>query len=681
MANTAAMNTSQNNSAIDVLQAFKTERLAAYDQYRSAQAESQHNKKQEKFYLAREHISKALALHIDSNCLNLLARIELELGETTAANQAINQALSLEPENGGFWYTVGHCQMAEKLYEQAAISFEQAIKFSPKQTLAEISYPFALAESGNIVKAFQKFRELVKTHGNDSTIRSRLLKCAKLISADFYDPELEQDVLTYLKWTDANTHNLSGLVTSLIIHKYAIDDTGTAAGFEELAHCDLFLWSLRKATLKSSHVEKLIMAMRFEVLNYSTQKGHIDKKHLALVEAIAQYGITTEYILPCSDAEQNMVDSLMALINQSLDKSGCTPIDISGALMLFAMYGSWLSLDKAKELMSLQAWPDELLSLFERKRELLKLKTVNFKAITELPVDSQVKTQYESFPYPQWQSLDEQVRTSYGKALSFVYPNVEIPDRYFNNTVDVLIAGCGTGRHAINIAKHFENTKVTALDLSQSSLAYGHFKSKHYSLHNIEFYLADLLKLDIKNKKFDIVECSGVLHHIEDYKTALSNLTNHLKPGGFIKISLYSEHARASIRNLREKLTKSRELLDHEQIKVIRQALLNSDTNGSLKNIIDSDDFYSMSGIVDLLFHQYERQFNLMDIKTLCDEFDLCWLGFSNLDNQTMDKFSNFYNGYGKVDSLQDWHEFEQENPNTFSAMYQFYCQYTPKLK
>lgn len=681
MANTAAVKNSQNRSAIDVLQAFKKERLAAYDYYRKAQAEPQYKKKQANFDLAYTHICNALALQFDGNCLNLLSRIELERSNVDQANAAINQAIQLEPENGGFWYTLGHCQMAKKLYDDAALSFEQAIQLSPKQTRAEASYPFALAEAGHTVKAFQKFRELAKTHGTDASIRSRLLKCAKLITADFYDPELEQDLLTYLKWTDANTQNLSGLVTSVLLHKYAIDESGTAAGFEELAQCELFLWSLRKSLLKSSHLEKLIMAMRFEVLNYSTQKGHIDKKHLALVEAIAQYGITTEFILPASQAEQNMVDNLKQLIDRSLQKQGCTPIDISGALMLFAMYESWLSLSQADKLMHLPSWPDELLSIYERHRQLFQLKNTQFESITEMPDSNLVKRQYESFPYPQWQSLDEQIKTSYGKALSFVYPNSEIPERYFSSDINVLIAGCGTGRHAINVAKHFEDTQVTAIDISQSSLAYAHQKAKHYQVNNIDFYLADLIKLDLDPKQYDIIECSGVLHHIEDYKTALSNLTHSLVPGGFIKIGLYSEHARTAIHTLREKLMKNREAMDANQIKVVRQAIFNGDWNDQFKNIIDSDDFYSLSGVVDLLFHQFERQFNLMDIKDLCDEFNLKWLGFSNLDSQTKNKFEAFYNGYGKFDSLQDWHEFEQENPDTFASMYQFYCQYMPKLK
>lgn len=681
MANTAAIKNSQNRSAIDVMQVFKKERLAAYDYYRKAKTVVQFKKKQDLFELAYTHISKALELNLDGNCLNLLSRIELELGHPSEATEAISQAIQLEPDNGGFWYTLGHCQMTKKSYEEAVDSFEKAIQLSPKQTQAEVSYPFALAEAGFTVNAFQKFRELVKTHSENSSIRSRLLKCARVITADFYDPELEQDILTYLKWTDANTHNLSGLVTSLLEHKYSINESGTAAGFEQLAQCELFLWALRKCVLKSASIEKLIMAMRFEVLSYSTQNGHIDKKHLALVEALAQYGLTTEYIFPCSDAEQNMVDNLKVLIDQSITKQGCTPIDISGALMLFAMYGSWLSLTNGDTLMQLQTWPDELLSIYERHCQLLQLKGIGFSSITPMPKIDSVKAQYESFPYPQWQSLDEQVTTSYGKALSFVYPNTEIPERYFSSNVNVLIAGCGTGRHAINVAKHFENTIVTALDISRSSLAYAFQKANHYGVENINFFLADLLKLKAHNHKFDIIECSGVLHHIADYKTALKNLTKNLVPGGFIKIGLYSEHARLAIHSLREKLMKSREKLDSEQIKIVRQAILNSESKESFDNIIRSDDFYSLSGVVDLLFHQFERQFNLMDIKYLCEEFELTWLGFSNLDSQTIHNFNNFYNGFGKLESLQDWHEFEQEFPDTFSTMYQFYCQYTPKLK
>ena len=46
------------------------------------------------------------------------------------------------------------------------------------------------------------------------------------------------------------------------------------------------------------------------------------------------------------------------------------------------------------------------------------------------------------------------------------------------------------------------------------------------------------------NKKFDIIESAGVLHHMADPVAGWRTLTNCLKPNGLMKIGLYSNLAR-----------------------------------------------------------------------------------------------------------------------------------------
>ena len=45
-------------------------------------------------------------------------------------------------------------------------------------------------------------------------------------------------------------------------------------------------------------------------------------------------------------------------------------------------------------------------------------------------------------------------------------------------------------------------------------------------------------------KTFDIIECVGVLHHMSEPKVGLGILTDVLKPGGLMKLGLYSSSAR-----------------------------------------------------------------------------------------------------------------------------------------
>ena len=77
-----------------------------------------------------------------------------------------------------------------------------------------------------------------------------------------------------------------------------------------------------------------------------------------------------------------------------------------------------------------------------------------------------------------------------------------------------MIAGCGTGKQ-IFIAQSYLNAKIFAVDLSKKSLAYAKRKVEESKIDNVEFLHADILKLNNLDKKFDIIECVGVLHHMK----------------------------------------------------------------------------------------------------------------------------------------------------------------------
>ena len=85
------------------------------------------------------------------------------------------------------------------------------------------------------------------------------------------------------------------------------------------------------------------------------------------------------------------------------------------------------------------------------------------------------------------------------------------------------------------------------MDLSLASLAYAQRKSNELCFPNIDYLQADILHLHQMGKEFDIIESSGVLHHMDEPMAGWKVLVDLLKPGGLIKIGLYSELARSQI--------------------------------------------------------------------------------------------------------------------------------------
>ena len=55
------------------------------------------------------------------------------------------------------------------------------------------------------------------------------------------------------------------------------------------------------------------------------------------------------------------------------------------------------------------------------------------------------------------------------------------------------------------------------------------------------------MKLRSIGRKFDIISSMGVLHHLAEPIAGLRELLSLLRPGGFMRIGLYSESARQEV--------------------------------------------------------------------------------------------------------------------------------------
>src|SRR5712672_1307099 len=102
-------------------------------------------------------------------------------------------------------------------------------------------------------------------------------------------------------------------------------------------------------------------------------------------------------------------------------------------------------------------------------------------------VSRKVRQQYEENPYPRWIKADPTPQP----LLFDQYLRRKLPAAVFQNLgktqVDVLIAGCGTGQHAIETAQRFADADVLAVDLSLTSLAYAQRKTRELARTNIAY--------------------------------------------------------------------------------------------------------------------------------------------------------------------------------------------------
>ncbi len=91
----------------------------------------------------------------------------------------------------------------------------------------------------------------------------------------------------------------------------------------------------------------------------------------------------------------------------------------------------------------------------------------------------------------------------------------------------LLDIGCGTGESRKIYIDHIED--YTGIDLSSASIKFAEerFPDSNWSV-------ANACELPYENDSFDVVAFSSVLHHIDDFETALKQAYRVLKPGGIV---------------------------------------------------------------------------------------------------------------------------------------------------
>tara|TARA_B100001741_G_scaffold191592_1_gene157881 strand:- start:210 stop:704 length:495 start_codon:yes stop_codon:yes gene_type:complete len=154
----------------------------------------------------------------------------------------------------------------------------------------------------------------------------------------------------------------------------------------------------------------------------------------------------------------------------------------------------------------------------------------------------------------------------------------------------------------------------------------------------------------------------------------LSALVQKLKPGGYIKLGLYSEVARKVILNARELIQTLGFKSNANSIREFRERVI----NGDFKELLDlpqfSSDFYSLSECRDLCFHVQEHLYTAETLQDLLSSQQLVFCGFMIPDKIKMLYLEHFPEDI-EMTSLNNWYKFEKEHPSTFGGMYQFWAQ------
>ncbi|TNE34496.1 MAG: methyltransferase domain-containing protein [Alphaproteobacteria bacterium] len=288
-------------------------------------------------------------------------------------------------------------------------------------------------------------------------------------------------------------------------------------------------------------------------------------------------------------------------------------------------------------------------------------------------VSAAVRAQYEESPYPRWRGLRAGGEISLQALSRQLFPHH--PPMALPMQPAVLVAGAGTGRHALRTAIRIEGAEVTAIDLSAASLGYAAREAGARGMSNIRFALADILALPDDFGPFDLIECCGVLHHMADPEGAWKGLLKVLAPKGVMKIALYSEQARQDVVAVRARLGEDKiKSLSLDEMRALRRELLSLPFDDPAADVTRELDFYSLSGCRDLLFNRQEQRFDIPRIEGAIKTLDLEFLGFEFVSLAPLAAYRAYYPMDPAATNLANWAAFEAEKPMLFRGMYQFWC-------
>src|SRR5262249_5136891 len=102
----------------------------------------------------------------------------------------------------------------------------------------------------------------------------------------------------------------------------------------------------------------------------------------------------------------------------------------------------------------------------------------------------------------------------------------------------LLSPGCGTGAHEIIVARSGMVKAIDAFDFSEASLEIARAGAKEAGVQ-INFYQDDINCFNLGNKKYDLVICSGSLHHTKEIERFLSTIRAALMPDGYFIVNEY----------------------------------------------------------------------------------------------------------------------------------------------
>lgn len=440
-------------------------------------------------------------------------------------------------------------------------------------------------------------------------------------------------------------------------------------GFGLLADNAFLRRLLESHTVCDLDVERFLTSLRALLADApDAVEGSSNAHLLGLCCALARQCFLNDYVFALTPQEEQKAEQFRRAVVAALEAGRpVAPLRLAA----LATYGSLGDLPVADRLLQ-QDWPPPFAAVIAQQIIEPRAERASMRAIARLTpvtdaVSVAVRQQYEENPYPRWvDPASQPAPETLHHYLARSFPVAAIPAH--EGDCAMLVAGCGTGRHPVELARRFSNVRILAIDLSLASLAYAQRKTRELGIDRIDFAQADILELATITREFDAIDAGGVLHHLADPFAGWRVLWSLLRPRGIMRVALYSALARRTIIEARRFVNERGFAPTPDAIRRCREEL----TATPLRPVARLYDFFSVSECRDLLFHVKEHQLTLPAIRDFLSDAGARLIGFE-LPQAVREAYRRRFPADRAMTDLDNWHAFEQDHPDTFAGMYQFW--------
>lgn len=513
---------------------------------------------------------------------------------------------------------------------------------------------------GNFDLAVQALEKGLELEPQDPGCQLALAEILRRAIPQGYQPALDTRLTTLLAGDVVKHQDLALVAARLLKLKHPLPGAEEALLSDPLLHL-----LLTRCVLVNGELERLLTGIRREVL--------LEDRGLprAALIALATQAFNNNAAWSLVDDEATAVKTGIAALSEGSGDAGLLPV---------LLYRPLAELPQAEALAEhpLDAWAEDLQPLVRASLlEPLELRAAT-KDIPSLgggrdAVSEAVRAQYEESPYPRWLHLERLPASSLAERLRQLVPGFQPPACLEERPLPLLVAGGGTGRQPLSLARAFPETRVLSVDLSRASLAYARQRAGAFGIENFEVLQGDILALGRLGRRFPAIACTGVLHHMAEPLAGWQVLTELLEPGGVMQIALYSRLARQDIAAARARIAELGLSDSPDDIRAFRRRVLEGQ-EPALAELTEEKDFADLHGCRDLLFHRQEHRFDLGEIASALDELGLEFLGFDLAGPEIAQAYRAANPQDPAMTDLAAWQAFEQAHPKAFRTMYNFWC-------